>query len=77
MNSRANVLIPFSLFVFLLHGQAQLWAPILGPSQAIDWTKSGVGGIPARSTNCAVLTSSAIAVKPSICRLVRIPFRDR
>jgi hypothetical protein len=59
MNSRANVLIPFSLFVFLLHGQAQLWAPILGPSQAIDWTKSGVGGIPARSTNCAVLTSSA------------------
>jgi len=48
------------------HSQAQLWAPILGPTQAtaasgqaVVWQGAGVGGIPVRTTNCAVLTSSA------------------
>ena len=38
---------------------AQLWSPILNSSQAINWSNSGVGGIPARTTNCASLTSTA------------------
>jgi hypothetical protein len=66
MNSRAKVVIFFMLVVCSLQSQAQLWSPILGPSQAvagsgqaIDWQGAGVGGIPARTTNCAVLTSSA------------------
>lgn len=32
---------------------------MLKSSQAINWSNSGVGGIPARKTNCASLTSSA------------------
>jgi hypothetical protein len=47
------------LFVLSLYGQAQQWTSILSSSQAIDWSNSGVGGIPARTTNCASLTSSA------------------
>ena len=38
---------------------AQLWSPILNSNQAINWSNSGVGGIPARTTNCASLTSTA------------------
>jgi hypothetical protein len=41
------------------HGQAQQWSSILSSSQAINWSNSGVGGIPARTNNCASLTSSA------------------
>jgi hypothetical protein len=41
------------------HCQAQLWAPVLKPSQAIDWSASGAGGIPARATICARLTPAA------------------
>src|ERR1700679_3149366 len=47
------------LFVFSLYSQAQVWSPLLSSNAAIDWSKSGVGGIPARTTNCASLTSSA------------------
>jgi hypothetical protein len=47
------------LFAFSFYGQAQQWSPILSSSQAINWSNSGVGGIPARTTNCASLTSSA------------------
>jgi hypothetical protein len=47
------------LFVFSLYSHAQVWSPILSSNAAIDWSKSGVGGIPARTTNCASLTSSA------------------
>jgi len=48
------------LFVILpCVGYAQLWSPILNSSQAINWSNSGVGGIPARTTNCASLTSTA------------------
>jgi hypothetical protein len=48
-----------TLFVMSLYGQAQQWTSILSSSQAINWSNSGVGGIPARTTNCASLTSSA------------------
>jgi hypothetical protein len=47
------------LIAFSLCSQGQAWAPILSPSQAIDWSKAGVGGIPPRTTNCAVLSPSA------------------
>ena len=49
-------------FVFAMssrYSQAQLWAPILNPERAIDWSNAGVGGIPGRTVNCRVLTSSA------------------
>ncbi len=46
-------------FFFAVHGHAQVWTPILKPSQAIDWSNAGVGGIPARPAKCAALTPSA------------------
>jgi hypothetical protein len=57
--TRARFALAIMLFVFSLYGQAQQWSPILSSSQAINWSNSGVGGIPARATNCASLTSSA------------------
>jgi hypothetical protein len=56
---RRTAAISVLLFVFSLYAQAQLWSPVLKGSQAVDWSTSGVGGIPARATNCANLTSSA------------------
>jgi hypothetical protein len=47
------------MFVFSLNSDAQSWSSILSATQAINWSNSGVGGIPARTTNCASLTSSA------------------
>lgn len=43
--------------------RAQAWAPFLNSKQAIDWSGSGVGVIPKRSTVCAKLTSSATLVQ--------------
>jgi hypothetical protein len=40
-------------------GTAQSWASFLLPGQAIDWSTAGVGTIPARTVQCASLTSSA------------------
>ena len=57
--SRARVVLTMMLFAFSFYGQAQQWSPILSSSQAINWSNTGVGGIPARTTNCASLTSSA------------------
>ena len=59
MKSIVKVVLPLMLLAFSLPSQAQLWAPILSPSRAIDWSNSGVGSIPARTVNCASLTSSA------------------
>ncbi len=53
------VLLFLTFFVFTIYSQAQIWSPILHSNQAIDWSTSGVGGIPARTTNCASLTSAA------------------
>jgi hypothetical protein len=47
------------LFIYSFLAYAQLWSPILNSTEAIDWSNSGVGGIPARTTDCASLTSSA------------------
>lgn len=58
MTSKATFFLPL-LLALSLHGQAQVWAPILDPSRAIDWSNTGVGGIPPRTTNCANLSSSA------------------
>ncbi|MGB8296143.1 MAG: hypothetical protein WCG85_12020 [Polyangia bacterium] len=42
----------------------ELWAGILDPSRAIDWTHVGVvGGIPTRSTVCATLNPGAMAAQ--------------
>ncbi|HTF61287.1 MAG TPA: glycosyl hydrolase family 28-related protein [Edaphobacter sp.] len=56
---RGIVALSVLLFVFSLCSRAQSWSPVLNSSQAINWSNSGVGGIPARTTNCASLTSSA------------------
>ena len=53
------LILPLMLLVFACYGHAQPWAPILSSKQAIDWSNAGVGGIPARVTNCASLTQSA------------------
>ncbi|HET7102975.1 MAG TPA: hypothetical protein VFI20_02710 [Terracidiphilus sp.] len=55
IHTRISVLV----FVFALGGYAQSWNSILNSSQAINWSNSGVGGIPARTTVCTNLTSSA------------------
>jgi len=57
--SRARVVLTMMLFAFSFYGHAQQWSSILNSSQAINWSNSGVGSIPARTTNCASLTSSA------------------
>jgi hypothetical protein len=42
----------------------ELWAGILDPSRAIDWTHAGVvGGIPTRTTVCATLNPGATAAQ--------------
>lgn len=56
---RSTAGISVLLFVFSLYSHAQSWSSILSATQAINWSNSGVGGIPARTTNCASLTSSA------------------
>jgi hypothetical protein len=40
-------------------GSAQTWATFLLPGQAIDWSSTGVGIIPARTVLCAQLTPTA------------------
>ncbi|MDR3414344.1 MAG: oligosaccharide flippase family protein, partial [Formivibrio sp.] len=47
------------LVAFAMHSDAQPWAPILSPKQAIDWSRAGVGVIPERLTKCASMTPAA------------------
>ena len=49
---------PIFLAAFV-QSHAQPWTSFLGSNRAIDWSHAGVGGIPARATRCASLTSSA------------------
>jgi len=65
-----RIAISFSLVFFAaaIGGHSQVWSGILTNTQAIDWSGTGVtnglsGGIPARTTNCASLTSSATAAQ--------------
>ena len=66
MRCKATILLVLTLNLFSLHGHAQLWSTILSPSgaiaawgQAVVWQGAGVGAIPARTTICSTLTSSA------------------
>jgi hypothetical protein len=59
MRRNAAVVLILILSAISLHSQEQLWAPLLSPGRAIDWSKAGVGEIPARTTLCASLTPSA------------------
>jgi hypothetical protein len=54
-----RILIALLFVILPCVGYAQLWSPILNSGQAINWSNSGVGGIPARTTNCSSLTSTA------------------
>lgn len=59
MKAKLRQLLPFLLLAASLPCRAQLWSPILNSTQAIDWSHSGVGPIPARPTLCARLGPSA------------------
>lgn len=59
MRKRAPVLLSLLFLSLSFSSLAQQWAPMLESSRAIDWSNSGVGGIPERATFCARLTSSA------------------
>jgi hypothetical protein len=48
------LLLPTALACF-----GQPWKPLLRPGQAIDWSQSGVGAIPARDQRCATLSPSS------------------
>lgn len=46
------------LLIFLslsVQGYAQLWSGILDPTRAIDWSTTGVGGIPPRASSCSTI----------------------
>lgn len=59
MNAKFRQLIPLLLLTSPLACRAQLWSPILNSTQAIDWSQSGVGAIPARPNLCARLAPPA------------------
>ncbi len=59
MRHKGPVVLPLILLVFSLYSQAQSWTTILDSNRAIDWSNPGVGSIPARTTYCVSLTSSA------------------
>ncbi len=59
MRKYAPLLHSFSLLFLSMSIGAQPWVPILKPSRGIDWSSSGVGGIPERAVTCARLTPSA------------------
>ncbi len=49
-----------TIFMAPTSAHAQAWSGILTPSRAVDWSGVGVvGGIPARTTICAILSPSA------------------
>ena len=59
MNLRTMFAAASFLIVAASLGTAQTWAAFLLPGQAIDWSATGVGAIPPRTTVCAQLTSTA------------------
>src|SRR5713226_9180636 len=71
MKHRALFLLLIPIFLicpFAAHGQA--WSGIIDPSRAVDWSGAGVtGGIPARTTICAMIapyTGTAAAINTAI-----------
>jgi hypothetical protein len=59
MKAKLRQLLPLLLLAGSLPCRAQLWSPILNSNQAIDWSHSGAGPIPARPTLCARLAPPA------------------
>ena len=59
MKATVRQLLPLLVLACSLPCRAQLWSSILNSAQAIDWSQSGVGLIPARPDLCARLTSTA------------------
>jgi hypothetical protein len=59
-NSAGTGTAPLTLTVAPASTGSTLWAGVLAPSRAINWSGAGVaGGIPARTNICSTLTSSA------------------
>ena len=59
-NSTGTGTAPLTLTVASASTGSGLWAGVLAPSRAINWSNSGVvGGIPARTNICSTLMSSA------------------
>jgi hypothetical protein len=52
-------LLFLALFAATSPIHAQLWTGVIAPGRAIDWSRAGVGPIPAREKICASLTASA------------------
>lgn len=69
MRSVRPILFFFALIVvamFPIVSPAQQWAGIMAPARATDWSGAGVvGGIPARTTICATMSSGATAAQIS------------
>src|ERR1039458_8053113 len=63
MRSRTAIVVSLMLILLSLSCRAQLWAPLLNPGQAIDWSASGVGAIPPRPVNCSTLSPSATSAQ--------------
>lgn len=68
MSIRSKCLV-LAAFVAALNPAAhsQAWSGILSPTRAIDWTIAGVGGIPARATNCTTIAASACSNGTADC----------
>ncbi|MGH9327936.1 MAG: hypothetical protein ACRD2B_14800 [Terriglobia bacterium] len=63
-SKRSVLLLLLPLLCIPTYSVAQAWSGIIDPSRAINWSNVGIpGGIPARTTICATLTSSAGTVQ--------------
>jgi hypothetical protein len=63
---KRNQLLVFALMLTCFPGYAaaQLWAGVLDPGRAVDWSNVGMpGGIPNRTTKCATLNPGATAAQ--------------
>ena len=59
MRNRFALAALLILFMAPMCSAGQQWSGLLSPSQAIDWSNAGVGGIPARTTYCATVKAPA------------------
>jgi hypothetical protein len=56
LRHKLTFLFPLILLSLSVSVHAQLWSGVISPNRAVDWSNVGVvGGIPARTTQCAVL----------------------
>ena len=59
MRIKGSIALLLFLIVLTTHVHAQVWAPIVGFRGAVDWSSSGVGRIPPRTTACHIFTPEA------------------